>query len=119
MLTGDSGQHGQRGRQAQLLNAQMPPPEGRGRDSAGKCGVEQAIRSGENHHAGETERPPFLLTQGWERGGWHPYQGLFTESSSFMKPFCSIHLSLRNLDLQGQCVTEASVPSGRHIRGQG
>lgn len=49
----------------------------------------------------------------------HPYQGLFTDSSSFMKPFCSIHLSLRNLDLQGQGVTEASVPSGRHLHGQG
>lgn len=30
-----------------------------------------------------------------------PHQGFFTvRSSSFRKPFCSIHLSLRNLDLQ-------------------
>lgn len=31
-----------------------------------------------------------------------PHHGFFTEISSFMKPFCSIHLSLRNLDLQHQ-----------------
>lgn len=61
----------------------------------------------------------FPAHPGMDRGRQHPYQGLFTESSSFMKPFCSIHLSLRNLDLQGQCVTEASVPSGRHIHDQG
>lgn len=101
MLTGDRGQHGQRGREAQLLNTQMPPPEGGGQDRAGKGGVEQA---GREPPCWETGRLPFLLTQGWDRGGQRPYQGLFTESSSFMKPFCSIHLSLRNLDLQGQCV---------------
>ncbi|KAK2089865.1 hypothetical protein P7K49_032531 [Saguinus oedipus] len=38
----------------------------------------------------------------------HPYQGFFTErSSSFRKPFCTIHLSLRNLVLRDGGVTEA------------
>lgn len=39
MLAGDRGQHGQRGRQAQLLNSEMPPPGGRGqgREAVNRC----------------------------------------------------------------------------------
>ena len=39
MLAGDRGQHGQRGRQAQLLNSEMPPPGGRGqgREALNRC----------------------------------------------------------------------------------
>ncbi|OBS66843.1 hypothetical protein A6R68_04614, partial [Neotoma lepida] len=51
-----------------------------------------------------------------DRARQHPYQGLFTESSSFMKPFCSIHLSLRNLDLQashGQHLSNSSQEGDR------
>lgn len=45
-----------------------------------------------------------------------PHQGFFTvRSSSFRKPFCSIHLSLRNLDLRAserqQGLAEALPPS--------
>jgi hypothetical protein len=48
VLTGDRGQHGQRGRQAQLLNTQTPPPEG-----GCRTGQKKAIRPGKNHHAGK------------------------------------------------------------------
>lgn len=44
-----------------------------------------------------------------------PHHGFFTErSSSFMKPFCSIHLSLRNLDLPQQ---KPQGPGSAHTEG--
>lgn len=51
-----------------------------------------------------------------------PHQGCFTmRSSSFRKPFCSIHLSLRNLDLQvsggQQGLAEALTTNSAHTKG--
>lgn len=50
----------------------------------------------------------------------NPHHGLFSESaSSFRKPFCSIHLSLRNLDLHGKAQLAKQPPPGPSSRGCG
>ena len=114
MLTGDRGQHCQWRGQAQLLNCEVPPPEGRerGRWESRTLGHNGVCR-GHRETVGTT-------SQVWDSPGAPgrrdgapqvvpgcgpaqkcPHQGFFTEmSSSFRKRFCSIHLSLRNLDLQ-------------------
>lgn len=111
MLTGDGGQHGQRGREAQLLNLEVPPPEGRGqaRESVNRETSENrepagGVQPGEGLHMCRWGPGTRVLSPAHVVSAQRcPHHGLFTEiSSSFMKPFCSIHLSLRNLDLQHQ-----------------
>lgn len=107
----------------------MPPPEGRGQ--AGGSGYGHTLlsphRAAPQQEATGTALLPVTLGRASAGHGDHSlachtgqastgsgslaeqsYQGFFSmRSSSFRKPFCSIHLSLRNLVLRNGGVTRA------------
>lgn len=71
--------------------------EGAGTAVSRAAGVQNTRSQRAAAHRETTGRQPSVGRHGWPG---QPHQGFFTARSSFRKPFWSIHLSLRNLDLR-------------------